>query len=206
MTAKRKFQWVITIPIIVILLPMACGTAFFVTARITRDAPNSFSSTMMDIEMEKDRVRMDTELRTELGDMSLAQAVDARNQAEATAERRNESELMLKLDDYLTHSLSKNCAQIFGVITLVAAIFSFFYFILLYTKSSALLSFLKSRGYVSLTLRDAAMIYASVRNLAFTLSDAATVLVLPGYGPDPDSLIRYLRDHANYKLQKPSPS
>lgn len=204
MTAKRKFQWMIIVPIVVILLPMACGTTFFVTARSTRDAPGGFSNTMLDIELEKVGVQMETELLMELGDMSISEPIDARKQAEATAEKRNESELMLKLDDYLTHSLSNNFAQIFEVLALVAAISSFFYYIFLYSKSSTLLSFLKSRGYDSLTLRDVAMIYVSVRKLAFTLPDAATVLVIPGYGPDPESLIRYLHDHAAY-VKRSSP-
>lgn len=101
-------------------------------------------------------------------------------------------------DEFVLEWASRG-SLIFLHITHFALIFAPLYCIFLYTKSSTLLSFLKSHGYDSLTLRDAAMIYASVRNLAFTLPDAATVLVLPGYSPDPDSLIRYVRDHEAYR-------
>jgi len=206
MYVKRKYQWMFALPFFAILLSLGCSGIFYGATYYTRDAPAKFFTGWEAINVEESAKIGDMERRFLSHDLTLDEVKLMARQRQAKISSRISIELADEADAADLHYLYYQCFQVFAFITLAVSSFAILYYIFLYTKSSTLLSFLKSRGYDSLTLRDAAMIYFSVRKLAFTLPDAATVLVLPGYSPDPDSLIRYLRDHANYKLQQPSPS
>lgn len=93
-------------------------------------------------------------------------------------------------------------AEVFSVASLAFVLGAIMVFIFFYSTVSKLHSNLKSKGFDFLSFHDTAIIYASTLHLAYTLPDAATVLMLPDYGPEPDKIVYYIRDYLRYKARK----
>lgn len=60
-------------------------------------------------------------------------------------------------------------------------------------KSRRLAAHLKSLGYDSIGLREAALVYASLGSRAFAIPHSSEILIIPGVGADAASLITFMR-------------